>query len=306
MTQDEDEGKTVSFGGAQIDQAAAGDINNYYGEDKGRELNAAEKREIHLKVERLSATTNDALVEIRSRLKTLFNAGINELRLEQRDAVNKLLDAWNEIAELQHNRTQQSAELDENAGAMTKVVQQVTALSAQLKLSTAHEQQYLQQLAEAKLQAKQYQEQLAEAQRQAEQLRLAKPLRPLCQTCSTAAARLARSRRGLVLAAGVAVVAILATTYLGYQAYTATNVAQAAEARLSVCEFDGKPYTVGSIVANDGAADLECVRPEKLALPYWQAVKPPPVKPKAQSRKRPRPTTPEPELPVINIQKELF
>ncbi|QOK96793.1 hypothetical protein HF909_10345 [Ralstonia pseudosolanacearum] len=57
---------------------------------------------------------------------------------------------------------------------------------------------------------------------------------------------------------------------LSYQTYKLRNTLRATEARLSVCEFEGKTYGVGSSVSGDAAAALKCVLGER-GTPEWQA-----------------------------------
>lgn len=69
------------------------------------------------------------------------------------------------------------------------------------------------------------------------------------------------------LVAGAAMIAML---LLGYQTYKLRNVTRLVEARLAVCEFDGKPYGLGSVIDSDSML-LKCATIND-GHPQWQRI----------------------------------
>lgn len=106
---------------------------------------------------------------------------------------------------------------------------------------------------------RQLQAKLAEQHAQLEKFRQTKASRPLCQTCTSATATLTRTRRNLILTFSAMVIATLVAMFFVYQAWAARQAAAAVEARLSVCEYGGQPYALGSVITGEGTPDLQCV-----------------------------------------------
>lgn len=97
-----------------------------------------------------------------------------------------------------------------------------------------------------------------------------------CYRCLTATQTLAENRRSLVLVSAMAVLAIAAAVFFGVRSQALAAEAEVARAQLSLCEYGGQSYRVGSIIDNAKAPDLECVgAPGQVAS--WQklAVKAP-------------------------------
>lgn len=80
-----------------------------------------------------------------------------------------------------------------------------------------------------------------------------------CYRCLTATQTLAEDRRSLVVVSVMAVLAIAAAVFFGVRSQALAAEADAARAQLSLCEYGGQSYRVGSIIDNAKAPDLECV-----------------------------------------------
>jgi len=259
-----------------VENVAGRDVVNHIHHDQGRALTGQERVELNDKVKRLHEQYGEHGGKTWKFLhRTIGVENIEAMCLGHRDSAHAILDLLLERAERQRKNTEQSVELDANASAITKLQQQASALSTQLKSSSAREQQY--------------QHQLGEAHRQIELLRQSRPARPLCQTCDTATRHLARSRRRLAMMTGAVVLAMLAGLYLGFEAYSARKATQAAEVRLQNCEFEQKQYRLGSVLDRPQGADLKCVATNGKPA-EWQEV-PHPVakaKPIKSVRKKPK------------------
>lgn len=278
--------KQVFYGA--VDNVAGRDVVNHIHHDQGRALTGQERVELNDKVKRLHEQYGEHGGRTWKFLhRTIGVENIEAMRLGHRDSAHAILDLLLDRAERQRQGTVQSVELDANAGAMTKMVQQVSTLSAQLKSSKTLEQQYQRQYGDAQRQLEQHQRQLGEAQSQIELLRQSRSARPLCQTCSAATQKLAHTRRGLIIASVVAILGCLAAALLAYETYDANKAAQAAEARLQVCEHDSKVYRLGSVIDNPKAADLRCVVDGPGQAAHWQEI-PAPKQANARPSSRPR------------------
>ncbi len=97
---------------------------------------------------------------------------------------------------------------------------------------------------------------------------------PACRQCDAARAAISRSRRAAILSCLLAVASVPAAAYFGYQTIRKGAAIQWAEARLQVCEYNGKSYGLGSIVDSPGTADLECALANGASVPQWKAFKP--------------------------------
>lgn len=87
-----------------------------------------------------------------------------------------------------------------------------------------------------------------------------------CSTCDHAQQAVASIRKILVLSILCGVLALAAATYFGFKSHALT-------ARLNVCEFVGKSYSLGSIIDNTGADNVVCVAIAGMT-PQWQVIKP--------------------------------
>lgn len=277
-------GVNQEFQGPVEGGVAGRDVVNHNYQSESRLLTDAEVWPIKQKALRLIELTNKPDVEIWGQLKSILGCGLRELRQDNEKPAHAILDLWLSLAQGQG---------EANAGQQAELLIQVSGLKARLSesLSAAAEFQRRLNKSSADLKAalaykQEMEQQLRNALSQVELLRIAKPPRPLCQTCATASTSLARIRRKLVVISGIAIIVTLATLFLGYQANAALDAA-AAEARLQVCEHDGKAYRLGSVVDNSKAPDLRCVVDAPGQAAHWQEI-PVPKQGNAKSANRPQ------------------
>ncbi len=91
-----------------------------------------------------------------------------------------------------------------------------------------------------------------------------------CQSRFTAAEATAGAfRRRWLWSSAAAGVASCLTLLLSYDDYKLRSAVRAIEARLSVCEFEGKAYGVGSSISPDDGTTLKCAV-SQLGRPEWQ------------------------------------
>lgn len=91
-----------------------------------------------------------------------------------------------------------------------------------------------------------------------------------CAHCDATRKIVSKARKAMFGALMTAGVAITALAYIGLKAYLLAGTLQATEARLKVCEFAGKAYTIGSIMEQKNAADVECSVVVTGSAPQWR------------------------------------
>lgn len=266
--------RQVSFGGAQIDQAAAGNIVNkapafQIGGNVGAAVNVKEGTTVHIHV--ASALTGNPSSEqevnrvVSILLRTCKDAGCQQT-MERISLVLFGNSMFKSLRVEQVLKLQQIAdEFAAQADATELRAEDITA-----KLEQAEQQnQELQQHSNTTIQT--LQAKVTEQGLELANLRQAKPARPLCQTCSSATANLAKARRGLVTIGSLAILGLAATSFFSYSTYAANQALKAAEARLTVCEFEGRTYSQGSLLVRNGAADWRCTANNGVVA--WEEIK---------------------------------
>lgn len=281
---------------------------------------------------------------------------VDDIRLEQRDAAHAIVDLLLERAKLQHELKNGPRSDTRSSRELAERIAQVSDLTAKLShLQHAHDAQVEQrqeiqqayaelqganrkqakQLADAASQLRnaqqaqasleqQYRQQTARLNETAEQLRRAQETArrsQVCTTCQTNWHKLTNTRKLLLTASIMASTAIGAAIVLGYRGHFASNRAELAEARIHSCEFGAKPYTIGSIIDNPQAPDIQCVADPKGGQPHWQTLKPQKTvvqsgatgrlhmkRAKHSVKESPSDQTPEEtiELPAVDAGKLLF
>lgn len=159
------------------------------------------------------------------------------------------------------------AKLDQSASALTTLTAQSGERAARVrKLEGAY----------SSLEGK-YQQQSRELREALDNARAAQERgsgpAPPCRQCDTARAAISRSRRATILSCLLAVVSVPMAAYFAYQTIRKGAAVQVAEAKLKVCEYNGKSYGLGSIVDSPGTADLECALASGAAAPQWKTIK---------------------------------
>lgn len=233
-------------------QLANRDINNHH-YTESRLLNEAEAWEIKNKVAELITLTGKPDKQVWGELKKILGNGLRELCLNQEKAAHAILDLWIERARSQDasrgsdvdNLVRQNSQL----AARLDTVQ--AALATAIEAKGLLQEKLAQHITAATQQAQQ-------AQRQIDALRQAKPARPLCQTCSSATANLAKARRGVVTMGVTAMLALAATSYLSFTHFQTRQALKAVQARLTVCEFAGLPYSLGAVLVRQNEPDWRC------------------------------------------------
>jgi len=106
-----------------------------------------------------------------------------------------------------------------------------------------------------------------------------------CPRCDLAQQKIALTRKIVLGSSLLAVVALGTATFFWVNAWQQGKAVQALQASRYVCEFDGKPYSIGGIIDNPQAPDIECVGSTNGDKPHWQAMTSPvPVKRPVQRR----------------------
>ncbi|WP_152681931.1 hypothetical protein [Chromobacterium subtsugae] len=261
-------------------QLANGNINNhiYSGQDRER-LTAAEVWPIKLKGRQLIDLLGKDSVEVWGPLKEILGEGHNELFRDQEKAAHAILDLWIAQAERQD---------EASAGQQADLLIQLSELKAKYTEAQSTEKKLRKQHAETTerlRQAQQAYSSLEQLHRQqtaslntlSNQLRQAQETTPrahTCASCYAATFKLASTRKGLVTASVMAGLAIAVSVVLGYSNYQASKRASTAEMLVRSCEFHGKAYSIGSIIDNPQADDVQCVASPQGGQPNWQTIKP--------------------------------
>lgn len=192
--------------------------------------------------------------------KKFKNLNIDQLQTLQRIA-----------EELAKQATATRLQQDEAKAELELVQQERAGLQRQLNEALANLRGSRKSSEEATAQEQQLRQQLVSAQQQIDALRQAKPARPLCQTCSSATANLAKARRGLVTVGGLAMLGLMAASFFSYSTYAANQSLKVAEARLTVCEFAGQSYSVGTVLVREDAPDWRCTNSNGAVA--WEEIK---------------------------------
>lgn len=262
-------------------QLANGNINNnhiYNGQERER-LNPAEVRPIKIKGRQLIEMTGKNSVEIWGRLKDILGEGHNELFKDQEKAAHAILDLWIEQA---------SCNDEESAGLPAGLLIQLSELKAKYTEAQSTEQKLRKQHADTTDRLRYSQQAYSNLEQQhrqqtvslnslSDQLRRAQEAthRPsICSTCQVAARKLTNTRKVLLTASIMAALAIATTIVLGYTSYQTSKRASLAEMLIHSCEFHGKAYSIGSIIDNPQADDVQCVASPQGGQPNWQVIKP--------------------------------
>lgn len=217
--------------------------------------NPSSEQEVNRAVSALLRTCKEAgcLQTLQRISLTLFgNSMFKSLSIEQLLKLQRIADELVSLADTAQSQMDDvAAELEQAHQENAALQRQLDGVIADLKISRVSR-------AAATDQEQKLRQLLHTAQQEIEALRRAKPPRALCQTCSTATASLASTRRALTFMSCVAVIAALAAAYLAYEGYTAIQAKQEAEARLTVCVFEGKAYGLGSVLVREGVPDWRC------------------------------------------------
>lgn len=266
----QDETNVTASGG----QAAGRDIINQapllqIGGQVSAALNVHDAGTVHIHVDAASGTTPASVQDINRVVSTLLRtcdeAGCKQVlqRISlalfnsstfKNLAIEQLLKLQRIADELATQALDAKARLDSAEGALAQAVEAKGSLQEKLA----------QQITAAAQQAQQ-------SQRQIDALRQAKPARPLCQTCSSATANLAKARRGVVTMGITAMLALAATSYLSFTHFQTNQTLKAVQARLTVCEFAGQPYSVGTVLVRENAPDWRCIASSDAVS--WEEIK---------------------------------
>lgn len=93
-----------------------------------------------------------------------------------------------------------------------------------------------------------------------------------CAACAAAEKQVALIYKAALAVAVVALLAGFTAVHFARQTSTLRQAVAATEARLRLCEFEGRSYTVGSIIANEHANDVQCISGKEGSPPQWRAV----------------------------------
>lgn len=229
------------FTGPVGDVAGRDIVNHNY--TQGRLLTKAERVELHKLVQRLENDFGEPGWQTWKFLhRTIGVENIEVMCLAHRDQAEAILNLLLERARLQTELEDKTDEFEQSGKALTTLTERNSLLAAQLKQA----------------------QQAATALHQ--KMSAIKPAES-CAKCEAATEVIAATRRRLLFASAVAVLGIAGAAFFAYQSRGQAKAA---------CEFGGKPYTIGSIIDNQDASDIECVTSGKGQPLQWRAIGPRP------------------------------
>lgn len=235
------------FSGSVGDVAGRDIINHLH--TQGRLLTKPERIALHKLVQRLESEFGEPGWQTWKFLhRTIGVENIDVMCLGHRDQAETILELLLERASLQDALANKTDEFDQSAQAITTLAERNSGLAAQLKQA---------QQAYAVLKAQ------AAEPKQVDN----------CTRCKAATEVIGRTRKHMLLARVAAGAAAIAAASFSYQAHSLSRAAQTVQARFAVCEFEGKPFTVGSIIDNTDAPDIECVASTGGQSPQWKTIK---------------------------------
>lgn len=267
---------------------ASRDVVNNIIQPISRKLTKNERRALHNLVKKLDEEFGESGKQTWSSIHRIIGVdSIEEIDLEQYKPTESILTLLLENAQLRnavkvlHDDDSLQEELDQSASALTKLTERNCELAASLK---QHQQAYSILDAKSKqaystLEAKSKhaysvldaisKKQAAEIEGLSSQLKAA-----LEKLKSIPAARtsIATARKRFAIAAIIMALTSVSTVALAIQNFTLSQELQEAKGRISVCEFDDKPFAVGSVLDYEGDADLKCIIVHPGMAPQWGPV----------------------------------
>ncbi|ARU23646.1 hypothetical protein RSSE_c3263 [Ralstonia solanacearum] len=268
------------FSGPVGDVAGRDIINHNY--SHGRPLTKAERSELNKLVQQLETEHGELGWQTWKFLhRTIGVENIETMCLDHRDQAETILGLLLDRAKAQKAHAQLEKDYDRLAEALhiqDEDVKQLTAQVETLTRSNAAIQRLHQSATKTTARDKEVHdltERLFQANRSCSdmQQRYESARASLSESQSRYAAAVSSAvsfrKRWLWSWGAIGVLACLMVA-LSYQTFKLRNTLHATEARLSVCEFEGKTYGVGSSVTNDDVATLKCVLGER-GTPEWQA-----------------------------------
>lgn len=276
------EGVKQEFSGQVGDVAGRDVIHHNYGHGHGRPLTKTERSELNKLVQQLETEYGEPAWQTWKFLhRTIGVESIDAMHLAHRDQAETIVGLLLDRAKLRQAHAQMQKDYDlvaESRDVQDEDVKQLTAQVASLTHANAAMQRLQQSATKSTARDREVHdltERLFQAnhacgdmQRRYESARTSLAESQSSYTAAAAAAVSFRKRWLWSWAAAGAISCLVLV--LSYQTYKLRGTLRATEARLSVFEFEGKAYGIGSSVSNDDTATLKCVLGERGA-PEWQA-----------------------------------
>lgn len=256
----------INAGGDYIGRDQYHEVNHIHA-TSSRLLTRDERRTLHNLVKQLEDEYGESG---RKTWKSIHNIlgvdNIEVMHLEHYKPTEAILQLLIENAQIRLNADDDvvRTQLDQSASALTKLTERNADLSANLM-------KYQQAFANLDVR---YKKQTADLQSVETDLKRSQnETKYAFVQNKEAKAIIAATRRRLLFSFFVIGLSVLGAIFWGYKSHAFARNTPQLEVSRSICEFGGKPYTIGSILDNTNAPDVECVASTKGQSPQWQAIK---------------------------------
>jgi hypothetical protein len=253
---------------------AGRDVINNITQANSKLLTTQQRRDLNKLVRRLDVEYGESGAQTWTSIHRILDVnGIDTMLIEQYKPTEAILQLLIDRAQLRHKNKNQDddgdlrAQLDQSASALTKLTERNGEMASNLKkyqqAYTILETRNQKQAAEIKSlesQAGSLASQLQRAQEQAKRV-------PAAQ------ASISTGRKHLLMALGYAAVVSVGAVVLGVQGQSLHQRLQTTTARLTVCEFAGKFYSVGSVADIKGSPGATCTMVKDDLPPQWSMAK---------------------------------
>jgi hypothetical protein len=239
-----------------------------------KRLTNAQRRDLNKLVRRLDVEYNESGAQTWTSIHRILDVNsIDTMLIEQYKPTEAILQLLIDNAQLRYkdkNRDDDGdlrAQLDQSARALTKLTERNGEIAANSKkyqqaytiLETRNQKQGA-EIESLKSQTGSLTTQLQRAQEQAKRV-------------SAAQASIATGRKHLLMVIGYAALVSLGCVVLGVQGQHLHQRLQTTMARLTVCEFAGKFYSVGSVADIKGSPGATCTMVKDDLPPQWSLAK---------------------------------
>ncbi|ALS60686.1 hypothetical protein [Pandoraea norimbergensis] len=271
---------TQEFHG-QVGEVAGRDIVNHH-HSKGRPLTKDERRSLNNYVKQLEDEYGESGKQTWTSIhRILGNDNIEEMSIEQIKPTEAILQLLLSNAQLKRqaasagNDPDLTVKLRLLADQLSSVIAERDKIKTQLvqyhQAYTSLEKRFKSQTRDLEASENKY-SRLMDAADEVSQIN---------ERNKAAVSALANVRHSVRRLRILALLAFAAAATGGYGTYAFREKALTAQSALNGCAFDGKPYSVGSIIDNPQAPDIQCVAMGSGRRPEWQQTS---NNPKARSK----------------------
>lgn len=241
----------VSFDGAQIDQAAAGNIINHH-HTAGRPLTKQERVELNNMVKQLETDFGEPGWQTWTFLhRTIGIERIDDMRLNHRDQAETILKLLLDRAELRTAANKKALELDQSAQALTDLTRRNSQLASELNTFKSKKKSFItpadslrvKKIVDEYKALKDEHKTLTQRYEQQQRTFAAWRTEP-CLECGIAEAKWKNWRK---TSAVLAALCLLSVSMWGYQSWSADSTSTA-----TTCLFAGESYSAGSQIVVSG------------------------------------------------------